>query len=293
MLKEKFIEYIKFEKRYSIHTFKSYLNDLTQYLDFLQEKYPEINPEKADHNIIRSWVVELHNNDISNRSINRKLSTLKSFYKYLLKNQLVEENPMQKIRSPKNAKRTPVFVEEDALLVLFDQVGFDDGFEGLRDKVVLELLYCTGMRVSELISIKDNDIDLSNQVVRVIGKRNKQRIIPISKRLTGLISEYLGLKKNQKSFSCVSLILTNKGNPSYHKMIYRLVQNYLAKVTTVSKKSPHVLRHTFATHMLNRGADLNAIKEILGHSNLSATEVYTHNTIDKLKTIYKQAHPRA
>ncbi len=292
MLTRKFIDYIEFEKRYSPHTIRSYHIDLQQFFDFLEVIYPGVSVQDADYHMIRSWVTYLHEQGISNRSINRKLSTLKSLYRFLLTNNYIEENPTLKVISPRMSKKTPLYFEEESLNNLFDKIGFNNDFEGHRDRLVIELLYGTGIRVDELVKLKQENVNLSNKSIKVLGKRQKERIIPITEALSTLINEYIDLK-NQNAFSCVYLITTNKGRQSYHRMIYRIVNTNLSKVSTLAKKSPHILRHTFATHMLNNGADLNAIKELLGHSNLSATQVYTHNTIDKLKSIYKLAHPRA
>jgi integrase/recombinase XerC len=232
---------------------------------------------------------------ISSRSINRKLTTLKSYFKFLVKEGSIQENPMSRVISPKTSQRLPVFVEQESMEKLFDQVNFGEGYAGSRDRLIIELFYATGMRLSELINLKYSDIDLFKNSFKVTGKRNKQRIIPFTNNLVGLLNEYLEIKKKafpgeeQEAY----LFLTNKGEKLYPKMVYRIVHQYLDQVTTISKRSPHIIRHTFATHMLNNGADLNAIKEILGHANLAATQVYTHNTIEKLKSIYKQAHPRA
>lgn len=293
MLKDKFIDHILYEKRYSPHTIAAYSNDLDQFVSFCKGNYDISSEKDIDHFIIRSWIIALSEEGISSRSINRKLSSLKSYYRFLLKEGFIDTNPMQKITAPKSRKNLPVFIEEDKINFLFDEVNFGEGFSGIRDRLILELLYATGMRLSELVNLKEADLDLVNQTIKVIGKRKKERLIPIIQHLIVLFTNYLEIKHQQYNNNIVYLFVTNKGEPIYHKMVYRIVNNYLRQVTTKTKKSPHVLRHTFATHMLNHGADLNAIKEILGHANLSATQVYTHNTIEKLKDIYKQAHPRA
>ncbi len=291
MESERFLQYIKDERRLSFHTISAYRNDLKQFFDFLSEfNISEI--KDVNHTIIRTWVVSLIDNGVSNRSVNRKLSTLKSFYKYLIKTGSVKENPMFKVVAPKTSKRLPVFVEEDSMKFLFEEIEFENNYEGLRDKLILELFYATGMRLNELINLKYSNIDFGNKCIKVLGKRNKERIIPLDIKLYDTINIYIKKRKeiNTKEHY---LFVTIKGEKIYEKFVYRIVNSYLSKVTTITKKSPHVLRHTFATHMLNNGADLNAIKEILGHSNLAATQVYTHNTIEKLKSIYKQAHPKA
>ena len=293
---EKFIQYIRFEKRYSVHTVKAYENDLDQFQQFISEQYEQQGITEIDHVMVRSWLVHLMEQDISSRSVNRKLTSLKTFFRFLKKEGVVMINPMSRIISPKVPKRLPVFVEEEKIRQMFDDLGFEPGYSGMRDRMVLEILYATGMRLSELINLKVSDIHFSASTLKVLGKRNKERIIPFSGHLGLIIKEYLEIK--QKQFPSVEsentyLMLTNKGTKLYPKFVYRLVHHYLGLVTTQDKKSPHVMRHTFATHLLNNGADLNAIKEILGHANLSATQVYTHNTIEKLKKVYKQAHPRA
>jgi len=245
--------------------------------------------------MIRSWIVSLVSNSISSRTINRKISTLKSYYKFLLKENIVKTNPMVKIISPKTNKNIPEFVAKEKMDILFDDIEFGNDFEGTRNRLIIELFYFTGMRLTELIELKDKDIDENNQRLKVLGKRNKERIIPFSNVLLDSIKNYRLAKDKilEGKESNNYLFITSKGKKIYEKLVYRVVNSYLGKVSTLKKKSPHVLRHTFATHMLNNGADLNAIKEILGHANLSATQVYTHNTVEKLKSIYKQAHPRA
>jgi len=287
-----FCDYLTHQKRYSTHTVTAYQTDLTQFSFFLSDHYDKISLKEIDSSIIRSWIVSLIEQEISTRTINRKISSLKSFYNYLLKNHLVENNPLKKIVSPKTSKRLPVFISETEMLNLFENQIFEDNFEDKRDQLILELFYATGIRLSELINITLSDVDIINLTLKVLGKRNKERIVPINNNLSIIIQEYLSKRQNDVYHSNF-LLLTLKGEKVYEKLVYRIVNRYLSNVTKASKKSPHVLRHTFATHMLNNGADLNSIKEILGHSSLSATQVYTHNTIEKLKNIHKQAHPRA
>jgi len=233
------------------------------------------------------------NNSISARSINRKITTLKSYYKYLLREDIVAINPMVKIISPKMAKSLPVFVEKKQVLSLLEDYSFDESFSGTRNKLIIEMFYCTGMRLSELINLKVSNIDIESLQIKVLGKRNKERIIPFSITLKNALSKYREKLNKEGFIDNKYLFITEKGKRIYEKLAYRVVNSYLNIVTTIDKKSPHTLRHTFATHMLNEGADLNAIKELLGHANLSATQVYTHNTFEKLKSIYNQAHPRA
>ncbi|PCJ81584.1 MAG: integrase [Flavobacteriales bacterium] len=292
MHRKKFFQYLQTEKRYSQHTLNSYQTDLEQFHQFLEQHFETEKISEVNHQMIRSWIVVLMEQNISNRSINRKLAALKTYYKFLLREGIVQNNPMQKVMPPKTSKRLPEFIEQNSMDILLDQFDFPEGFAGERDRLVLELLYATGMRLSELINIRNNDIDLHICQVKVLGKRNKERIIPFSNQLKSVIEQY-NKEKNNKDFSSEFLLLTDRGEKMYEKFVYRVVNRYLSAVTTIDKKSPHILRHTFATHMLNNGADLNAIKELLGHANLAATQVYTHNSFEKLKTIYKQAHPRA
>ncbi|MBN2778827.1 MAG: tyrosine-type recombinase/integrase [Bacteroidales bacterium] len=295
---ELFVKYLKYEKRYSIHTIKSYETDLDQFRSFVFEHC--LCAEKDEYSCItyqnvRSWIVELSLNDISARSINRKLSSLKSFVKFLQKRELLQDNPMLKIISPKNKKRLPEFVQEEQMNKLEGKDVFTEDFSGVRDKFIIELFYNTGMRLSEMINILHSDVSLEESYVKVLGKRNKERICPINTYTINIYKEYLS-KKIERGFSVNNndcLFVTDKGNKMYPKFVYLKVVHYLSLVTGIDKKSPHVLRHTFATHMLNHGADLNAIKELLGHANLAATQVYTHNSFSKIKDIYKQAHPRA
>lgn len=294
MITDRFTQYIQFEKRYSPHTVKAYSKDLEQFAAYLQGIFEINDLTEANHVMIRSWIVSMIEQDLSARSVNRKISTLKTYYRFMLREKLITENPMLRVTAPRPSQKLPVFVEQDKMMLLLDEIEFGEGFAALRDRLVIEMLYGTGMRLSELISLKDADIDLQHCSLKVTGKRNKQRIIPFSNKLRDLINAYI-TEKNRENMPGQSpfLFLTNKGQQLYPKFVYRVVNTYLNKVTTISKKSPHILRHTFATHMLNNGADLNAIKEILGHASLSATQVYTHNTIEKLKSIYNQAHPKA
>lgn len=296
MNSKEFILYIRFEKRYSDNTILAYRNDLDQFYNFIKDRYNIINIKDVDYSIIRSWLVFLMENSISARSINRKLTSLKSFYKFLVKEGEVEINPMNKVISPKTPKKIPQFVEKEKMDMLFKSIDFGEGFSAIRDRFILELFYATGMRLSELVNLKVSDINFSNSTIKVLGKRNKERLIPYNVVIKSLIQEYLTEKGrifNKPEEEEEYLFVTDKGDQIYHKLVYRIVSYYLGLVTSLNKKSPHILRHTFATHMLNNGADLNAIKELLGHANLSATQVYTHNSIDKLKSIYKQAHPKA
>jgi integrase/recombinase XerC len=280
MLKDKYIDYLTFEKRYSAHTILAYHTDLDDFTKFLSLQYNTNDPLQADHSLIRSWLISLIDRKISTRSVNRKISTLKSFYRY--------------------CQKLPVFLTHDNLDKLLQKIKFDEDYEGCRDKIIITLFYATGIRRAELIQINIPDIDVEKGTLKVLGKRNKERIVPIGEKLIVQLKEYLIIRdkflseiKQDHQNNTQTLFVTSKGLPVYPRLIYSIVHSYLSMIASNSKLSPHVLRHTFATHMLDDGADLNAIKEILGHSSLAATQVYTHNTIEKLKTIYKQAHPRA
>jgi len=293
MHQEAFTKYLRFEKRLSPHTVISYTNDLAQFYAYLKGIYSLEDIKEVSHSIIRSWIVSLMDDKLSPRSVNRKISTLKSFYKFLVREKVLEINPMHKIQSPKNPKRLPVFVEESKMNALIEDVSFSDDFEGRRNLLIIELLYSTGMRRIELVNLKEIDINFHNCTVKVLGKRNKERLIPLTDGIITLIKEYIKERSKAVQANSDYLFLTEKGNHIYPGAVYRIVKTSLEKVTTLAKKSPHVLRHTFATHLLNNGANLNAIKELLGHANLAATQIYTHNTIEKLKSVYLKAHPKA
>ncbi len=290
-----FLSYIRFEKRFSPHTITAYQNDLEQFQTYVFATYGEVSNKEISHIQIRSWIIKLMEDGMSPKSINRKLSTLKSLFQFLLKKEKIELDPMLKVISPKTGKRLPAFVEEQKMDLLLEEITFPEGFKGLRDKLLLEILYQTGIRRSELIHLQISDIDFQNQLIKVLGKGNKERLIPINRQLRLLINDYLALRKTTfpELLEIGQLFLTDKGKPMYPKFVYNLVKKYLSYVTTQEHRSPHILRHTFATHLSNNGADLNAIKELLGHSSLAATQIYTHNTIDRLKEIYQQAHPKA
>ncbi len=292
--KESFLQYLQTEKRYSPHTVRSYLNDLDQFYLFLSSLGLPDDPAAVSSHDIRAWIVTMLDNSYSTVSVHRKISCLRVFFRYLRKEGVIKLDPLEKVVLPKRKKTLPVFVEEDALVKLLDNYSFEDSFSGIRNRTIIELLYLTGMRRSELIGLRNNDVDLQEGSVKVTGKRNKQRIIPLVRPFIKRLEEYIKVRdakitpENNGWF-----FITDKGNKLYDKYVYTIVNRYLSMVTTIEKKSPHILRHTFATHMLNRGADLNSIKELLGHANLSATQAYTHNTFEKLRKVYKQAHPRA
>jgi len=285
---DSFLQYLTFEKRYSLHTIEAYSNDLQQFTSFL-----EIENEKellaVNHSTVRSWIVALIDAGKTNKSVNRKLASLRTYYKWLRKEGVLDHSPLAKIQGPKNEKRLPVFARENDLAI--DKIGdfFTSGFEGVRDRLMFELFYQTGIRLSELIGLKESDY--SNGQIKVLGKRNKERIIPISKDLSYSIQAYIHIKKSHTAQSDYLFVLTN-GNKLYPTFVYRKINHYLSLATNLDKKSPHVLRHTFATHMLNRGSGLETLKDLLGHANLAATQVYTHNSFAQLTSIYSQAHPR-
>ena len=303
-----FLSYLQFEKRTSEHTVISYRNDLEQFEKYVLLAFPNLKENKTqyaessnikwkeiDATIIRTWIITLMEEKRSPRSINRKISALKSFYKYHIKMGVFETNPALQVHTPKMHRRLPHFVEEKDMEKLFSLELFDNSFEGWRDRTVLELFYATGMRLSELRMLTFSHIDLYNNQVKVLGKRNKERIIPFGHIFKHIYNKYIELYTEnfgvpiQNNFVFVNV----KGKQLAPKNIYAIVRKYLDMITTIEKRSPHVIRHTFATHLLNRGADLNTIKELLGHSSLASTQVYTHNSIEKLKSIYQQAHPRA
>ena len=292
--KESFLKYIQFEKRYSINTVQSYQNDLSQFYTFCEKSNDNFDILSVNDKIIRTWIVFLMENNASPKTVHRKISTLKSFFKFLIREKLLEKNPLDKVLTPKISKKLPSFIEKEQILSLLNSHDFGENFSGIRNKLIIEMFYHTGMRLSELINLKNTDVNTKELLVKVLGKRNKERIIPFSKELNRSVIIYNDLKSESfPDLESNDFFVTDKGKKIYEKLVYRIVNKYLQLVTTLEKKSPHILRHTFATHMLNSGADLNAIKELLGHSNLSATQIYTHNTFEKLKKIYKQAHPRA
>ncbi len=290
----RYTHYIKYEKRLSPNTLLAYSKDLGQFDAFLSEIGYEFAMHEADTAVIRYWVVSLLENDISPRTAHRKISSLRRFFRYCKQNGFCEDNPVDSLVLPKLEKRLPVFVDEESMRMLFEEIEFPDGFKGARDRLVLSLFYGTGIRLSELINLGVADLDHSRGQIKVQGKGEKDRIIPFPEEIHDVLHEYIRLRTEViEEYDEGNLILTDSGHQVYPKFVYRLVNMYLSFVTTVSKKSPHILRHSFATHLLNRGADLNAIKELLGHANLSATQVYTHTSFDKLKRVFQQAHPRA
>lgn len=290
-----FLAHIRYEKRLSHHTLTAYAGDLEQFCLFLATECNVDQPERADYRHIRSWIVSLVEGGLDKSSVNRKIATLRSFYEFLLRRKVITVDPMTKIQALKASKKLPQYVEEKPMEMLLNDVEFSDTFEGMRDKLVLELLYGTGIRLSELTGLKTTDVDLYQKTIMVLGKRNKHRIIPLTQPLFELIQQYIQLKEAEFSgqADAVHLVVSDKGVPAYPMLIQRIVKRHLALVTTLSTKSPHVLRHSFATHLLNRGADLNAIKDLLGHTSLAATQIYTHTSLEQLKKTYDQAHPKA
>ena len=291
-LTQNYLDYLLLVKRYSSHTVKAYRTDLKLFESYLKDIY-SISIDKANHAMIRSWLVKELNKGNSARTVNRKITTLRSFYKYLFKEQKIKQNPTSRISYSKTSKKLPQFVGLSDMNELLDKLKFEENFSGFRDKLIIEVFYSTGIRLSELINIKSKDVDCLKSQIKVLGKRNKERLIPLTKELQKSIEGYMILRNKQKVIDRSYLFLTDSGKKLNPSMVYRKVNKILNNVTTLENKSPHVLRHTFATHMLNNGADLNVIKELLGHASLSATEVYTHNSIDQLKEIFKTAHPRA
>ena len=291
---QNFIDFLQFQKRYSKNTIVSYKNDLTSFFSFLQDQYPDTAISDIKTVYIRSWMADMKDNKMTARSLNRKISSLRSFFKFLLKNQTVKSNPVSCITSPKMPKRLPQFITEKDTENLFTIIEFSEGFKGHTEKLLLQVLYFTGIRKAELIAIRENDIDKMNSQIKVLGKGNKERLIPVNNLLVNDLIFYaaekkrLGLRNENNIF-----FVTEKGNSLDPKQVYNIVHKYLSRITTIDKKSPHILRHTFATHLMNNGAELNAVKELLGHASLAATQIYTHNSIEKLKDVYKKAHPKA
>lgn len=294
MHKAIFLQYLQYEKRFSENTILAYRKDVEQFIAFLKETYSLALVNEVRHFHIRSWVIDLLEQGLTPRTIRRKLSTLKTYFRFLLKHKQIEENPMLKVVIPKVGKRLPVHVQEHEMAQLFERAAFTEDFPGQRDRTMLELLYATGMRRAELLGLRLQDVDFGQRVIRVLGKGKKERLIPFGTALREQLQAYLDVREATfPDNGEAHLLLTDKGAKLYPKFVYNTVKRYLSLVTTLEQRSPHVLRHSFATHLSNNGADLNAIKELLGHANLAATQIYTHNSIEKLKKVYQQAHPKA
>ncbi|WP_298303502.1 tyrosine-type recombinase/integrase [Flavobacterium sp.] len=288
-----FQDYLQLEKNYSLHTVNAYVNDLVFFQEFLIENFDTKKLEDVNYSMIRSWIVSMVDNDISNSSVNRKISSLKSFYKFLLKTKQIENSPLLKHKSLKTPKKIQIPFSEKELDQVLNQLTYPEGFDGIRDKLIIDLFYTTGIRRVELIDLKMQNVDLSNNTLKVLGKRNKERILPILPIISKQIRSYLlertkiEVIKDKEHF-----FLMLKGVKLNDSFVYRLINYYFSNVSEKVKRSPHILRHTFATHMLNNGADLNSVKELLGHSSLASTQVYTHNSLAELKKVYGNSHPR-
>lgn len=293
MLTNSFLDYLRYERNYSGKTVSAYAEDISQLEEFAKEEVGEFNPAEVKSDLIREWIVSLMDKGYTSTSVNRKLSSLRSFYKYLLKQGVVEVDPLRKISGPKNKKPLPSFLKEGEMNRLLDETDFGEGFKGCRDHLIIGMFYATGMRLSELIDLDDKDVDFSASLLKVTGKRNKQRLIPFGDELRDAMLTYVDVRNETVSERSEAFFVRENGERLYKSLVYNLVKRNLSKVVTLKKRSPHVLRHTFATTMLNNEAELGAVKELLGHSSLATTEIYTHTTFEELKKVYKQAHPRA
>ena len=287
-----FLHYLRFEKRYSAHTVTAYEHDIAQFFFFAAAQFAIDNPTEIAHFHVRSWLASMKEGKLLPRTINRKISSVNSFYKHLMRLGLISKSPVKLLYAQKLPGRLPVFLKESETEFLFQEIQFDEGFSGFTDRLVCELLYVTGIRRNELLQLKENDIEWSLKQIRVLGKGNKERLIPVSDVLLDSIKEYIALKMTKDVYDNIYLLNLPSGKPLYAGYVYSTVKKYLTMITTLKKKSPHVLRHSFATHLLNNGANIQAIKDLLGHSSLAATQIYTHNSIDRLKEIHKQNHPR-
>ena len=293
MLTDSFLDYLRYERNYSEKTVLAYGEDISQLKEFAQDEIGEFNPVEVKPELIREWIVSLMDKGYTSTSVNRKLSSLRSFYKFLLKRGEVTVDPLRKITGPKNKKSLPSFLKENEMNKLLDETDFGEGFKGCRDHLIIEMFYATGMRLSELIGLDDVDVDFSASLLKVTGKRNKQRLIPFGEELKEEMRKYVDMRNGQIQKMSDAFFVKENGERLYKNLVYNLVKRNLSKVVTLKKRSPHVLRHTFATTMLNNEAELGAVKELLGHSSLATTEIYTHTTFEELKKVYKQAHPRA
>lgn len=288
-----FISYLLLEKNYSKHTASAYKKDIQSFADFCRDEYVLEHINNVEYNIIRNWIVSLVNADISNRTVNRKVASLKAYYKFLQRIGNIDTNPLAKHKALKTSKKVEVPFSEEEMQRILSQLPFEDDFEGRRDKLIIELFYTTGIRRSELINLKINDVDIAGRSIKVLGKRNKERIIPLLAPTIDLFLSYFLYRNALESIlDKEHVFLARSGNKIYETLVYRIINGYFSKVSSKVKRSPHILRHTFATHLLNKGADLNSVKELLGHSSLASTQVYTHNSIAELKKVHSSAHPR-
>ena len=287
-----FLEYISLEKKYSVHTSTAYKNDLFSFRDFLVKEYSQDNLLEAHYSQIRSWIVSLVDSDMSNRTINRKVSSLKSFYKFSQKTNKIDVSPLVKHKALKTQKKVQVSFTSKEINTVINQIAIDTDFTSTRNKLIVELFYSTGIRRAELINIKDKDISFSDRTIKVLGKRNKERFVPLLTSVIQTLKKYLELKK-EFTIGEEELFITKTGNKIYETLVYRVINSYFSKISSKETKSPHILRHSFATHLLNEGADLNSVKELLGHSSLASTQVYVQNSLDVIKKVYNQAHPRS
>jgi len=292
---ESFLKYLQTEKRLSANTVLAYQTDLEQFTTFLSTEYPDYTSEHADFGIIRAWIINLVDAKLDPRSVNRKIACLRSYYKYLMRQEIISKDPTVRIKVLKTRKNLPHFVAENEIIGLLDKAPFDnETFEGCRDRLIMELLYATGIRVTELVTLRESNVDIHNKTIRVLGKRNKERVIPFPAGIVSILERYRMVKaRDIEKKEHGLLLVTKQGDPCNRSMAYLTVKKYLEQYTHVQKKSPHVLRHTYATHLLNKGAEINAVKDLLGHSSLAATQVYTHNSIEKLKKAFELAHPKA
>lgn len=287
-----YIQFLRFEKRYSLHTLTAYQKDLEQFQSFIFSQFDIDEVKNISLFHLRTWLATLKDEGQTARTINRKISCLSSFYKYLLRHQVVEKNPVSQLHALKQPERLPSYLKEGEARHLLEELQFDEGFKGFTDRMICELFYQTGMRRQELLQLKETDVEWSLKQIRILGKGNKERLVPVSSGLLEDLREYIAEKRNLESYDDSHLLVMGNGVPLYAMYVYRTIKKYLTYATTLPKKSPHILRHTFATHLLNNGANIQAIKDLLGHSSLAATQVYTHNNIEKLKEIHKLNHPR-
>lgn len=292
-IKKSFTDYLFLEKKYSKHTVNAYITDLNSFHDFIKEEFEQENLVEVNYSLIRSWIILLSENNAENVTINRKISSLKAFYKFLLKTKQIEVSPLLKHKALKTPKKIQIPFSEKELDLAINQIKYPEGFDGIRDKLIIDLFYTTGIRRAELINLKVSNVDIQNATIKVLGKRNKERIIPLLPVIVDEIKDYLEQRNTlEKIVDKENLFLMLKGVKLNETFVYRIINDYFSTVSEKVKKSPHILRHTFATHLLNNGADINSVKELLGHSSLASTQVYTHNSLAELKKVYKNAHPR-